>query len=165
MALVWRWIRCRFILCAAGNGRSSIQGPSSASVKPGADSSTASKQPKFQSSKDGKSKPRAGQNGTSNKAGTQSAKTAPSQATSRPQTKAGNSNGTSSRSPAASSKPAEAMAAIPDKGSDRSIVMPSTAAAQAASGASVINAGSAAATRADRLVSAGTDSLPATACA
>ncbi|KAL3153931.1 hypothetical protein ABBQ32_013493 [Trebouxia sp. C0010 RCD-2024] len=144
-------------LCAAGNGKSSLQGLGSASVKTAPDNATPSKLPKASTGKDSKAKPRAGQNGASNRAATQSAKTGPSQSTSRPQSKAtAKNNGASSKSPAASSKPAEAVAAIPDKGSDRSIVMPSTAAAQAASGASVGNAGSAAATRADRLASAGT---------
>lgn len=151
-------------LCAAGNGKSSLHVSRSSSVKTAPVSSTAARKlPKADTSKGGKTNPRAVSNGDTNKTAntaTQTATSTPPPATSSQQTKAtGNNNGASSKSPAASSKPAEAVAAIPDKGSDRSIVMPSTAAAQADSGVPVVNAESAAAVRADRLVSGMSSSL------
>ena len=48
---------------------------------------------------------------------------------------------------------------VPDKSSDKSIVMPSSAAAQAASGASIATADSAAPLKADRQAAGGEDIL------
>lgn len=73
-----------------------------------------------------------------------------------PRTQAtGNNHGGSSKGPSGASKPTEAVTPAPDRRGDRSIVMPSTAAAQAASGVSVAHAGSAAAARADRQAAGG----------
>lgn len=69
---------------------------------------------------------------------------ASSQAEALPPAKTTSSNGSFGSQAKTGNKPLEAVADVPDERSDRSFVMPSSAAAQAATGASVANAESAA---------------------
>lgn len=78
---------------------------------------------------------------------------ASSQAEALPPAKSTSSNGSFGSQAKTSNKPPEAVADVPDERSDRSFVMPSSAAAQVATGVSVANAESAAA--ADRQIVGG----------